>query len=208
MKWLAIPGWATSPDIFDLILPENLNVECVDLNFYEQPEFPDIKINEFDGIICYSLGSLLALKNIEESNIKKIIFIGGFTSFPGSDAKQSKLRKMKVKLMIRGLKKDPEKILRDFSEEAGLNFTEKATINVNNLIHGLELLRDCDMSHALYKTEAEIFTIHGKDDVIVPEELNDMQFKEKVSQKYILDGNHGIIQNSSEEIKKILSEII
>lgn len=208
MSWLCIPGWATSPDIFDPILPADLNIDRVDLNFFSEGEFTKVTKSHYDCVICYSLGSLLALKLMNINDVKKIIFIGGFSSFLGSDIKQAKLRKIKISLMIRGLKKAPSKVLKDFYTEAELNFNEKPTINVNNLIHGLELLRDCDMYQELCNTEAEIFTIHGKDDVIVPEELNRMQFEEKVSQRYILDGNHGIIESSSAEIQKILSEII
>ena len=208
MNWLCIPGWATSPDIFDSILPTELNIDRIDLNFFNKTEFPKLEIPSHDCIICYSLGSLLALRSMNINNVKKIIFIGGFSSFLGSDLKQAKLRKIKISLMIRGLKKDPSKVLKDFYNEAGLNFNKKPTININNLIHGLELLRDCDMYQELCETEAEIFTIHGKGDVIVPEELNRMQFKDKVSQRYVLDGGHGIIESRSDEIQKILSEII
>ena len=118
------------------------------------------------------------------------------------------MRKMKINLMLRGLKRDPAKVIGDFYTEAGLKQSIEKTLNVNNLIHGLELLRDCDMSHALCNTEAEIITIHGKDDVIVPEELNRMQFTNTEKERYTLDGNHGIIQSKSPEIKKILSEIV
>ena len=205
MKWLCIPGWATGTDIFEDIIPDEASCDVVELNFFNNDDFPENITDGYQGIICYSLGSLLALG---VSNIKKIIFIGGFSFFPGVEAREAKMRKMKINLMIRGLKKNPEKTLEDFYTEAGLEVNVRKNLNVNNLIHGLELLRDCDMSHALCNTDAEIFTIHGKDDVIVPEELNRMQFTTIVKERFLIDGNHGIIQSQSPQIKKLLSEII
>ena len=208
MKWLCIPGWATPPAIFNDLIPNKHQFHTLDLNFFNKDPFPEISLEGYEGLICYSLGSLLTLNSLEKSSLKKIVFIGGFTHFPGKDPKGSKLRKMKINLMLRGLKRDPAKVIGDFYTEAGLKQSIEKTLNVNNLIHGLELLRDCDMSHALCNTEAEIITIHGKDDVIVPEELNRMQFTNTEKERYTLDGNHGIIQSKSPEIKKILSEIV
>lgn len=206
MSWLAIPGWATQPDIFSDILPENLDIEIINLNFDQEREFPEIKNKKHDGIICFSLGSLLALEAVQKNEAEKIVFISGFTHFPGFDKMTSRKRKMKINLMIKGLKRDSAKTLADFYSEAGLSIEPSTFNNVTNLIHGLELLRDCDMSHALKNTEAKIFTIHGKNDSIVPEELNRMQFNNETH--FSLSGDHGIIQSKSEEIKKILSEII
>lgn len=202
MKWLCIPGWATGPGIFSNLLPKNTALKAIDLNFFNNEPFPKCDDSDPEGIICYSLGSLIALKLIEKRKTKKVIFIGGFSFFPGNDKKRS----LKINLMIRGLKKTPEKVLADFYEEAGLPLTTHTKININNLIHGLELLRDCDMSHALYNSDTEIFTIHGAQDSIVPEELNRMQFKE--SKHYSIEGNHSIILTKADEIKKIISEII
>ena len=134
--------------------------------------------------------------------IQKVILIGGFTYFPGED----KRRKLKISLMIRGLKKNPEKVLTDFYKEAELPEQSHDKINVNNLIRGLELLRDCDMSHALLNNDTKLYTIHGDQDSIVPEELNRMQFKD--SKHFSLEGNHSIILTKAKEIKKIISEII
>jgi len=202
MKWLCIPGWATDPDIFSEIPPSNHDFQKLDFNFFNDQDFPDCEELNADGIICYSLGSLIALQIMERKNIQKAIFIGGFTFFPGDDKK----RKLKISLMIRGLKKNPEKTLADFYAEAGLPQKSFTKINVTNLIHGLELLRDCDMSHALRNTNSEIYTIHGDQDSIVPEEQNRMQFKN--NKHFSLNGNHAIILSKSNEIKKIISEII
>lgn len=206
MSWLAIPGWATNPGIFSDILPENLDLELANLNFDNDGKFPEIKNIKYEGIICYSLGSILALGTLLKNAPEKIIFISGFTYFPGFDDLEARKRKMKINLMIKGLKKDAARTLTDFYSEAGLTVKSSTANNVINLIHGLELLRDCDMSHALKNTESKIFTIHGKNDSIVPEEMNRMQFN---NENHIsLTGDHGIIQSKSEEIKKILSEII
>ena len=206
MSWLAIPGWATRPDIFSEILPENLDFELANLNFDNDGSFPEIKNKHYDGIICYSLGSLIALKAALKNSPEKIIFISGFTFFPGFDAIEARKRKMKINLMIKGLKRDAAKTLTDFYSEAGLTTKPSTANNVINLIHGLELLRDCDMSHALKNNVSKIFTIHGKNDSIVPEEMNRMQFNNV--NHISLAGDHGIIQSKNEEIKKILSEII
>ena len=202
MKCLCIPGWATSPDIFSDLLPDNLISEEVDFNFFNDLGFPENEEKEIDTILCYSLGSLYALTLMERVKIQKVILIGGFTYFPGED----KRRKLKISLMIRGLKKNPEKVLTDFYKEAELPEQSHDKINVNNLIRGLELLRDCDMSHALLNNDTKLYTIHGDQDSIVPEELNRMQFKD--SKHFSLEGNHSIILTKAKEIKKIISEII
>ena len=202
MNWLCIPGWGTEPDIFNKIIPEGTQAETLDLNFFNEEDFPDTSQKKVDGVICYSLGSLIGLELMELTSIKKAIFIGGFSFFPGEDKK----RKLKINLMIRGLKKDPAKVLDDFYSEAGLPNLAGKEINVNNLIHGLELLRDCDMSHALCNNKSEIYTIHGDQDSIVPEKLNRMQFKE--SKHFSIEGQHSIILTQSNEVKKIISEII
>ena len=202
MKYLCIPGWATNPDIFSDILPDKLISEAIDFNFFNDLDFPHEKEDKnIDTVICYSLGSLYALELIGKAKVQKVILIGGFTYFPGDDKK----RKLKINLMIRGLKQKPEKVLAEFYKEAGLPQQKHDKINVNNLIRGLELLRDCDMSHALLNNETKLYTIHGDQDSIVPEELNRMQFKN--SKHFSLEGDHSIILTKAEEIKKIISEI-
>ena len=206
MNWLCIPGWATTPEIFNDIIPANIPFERFDFNFFNNKDFNTGQYIKTEGIICFSQGSLTALQIAQKSDIKRIIFIGGFTFFPGHDVKTGKLRKMKINLMIRGLKKNREKTLNDFYIEADLPLKAPTTFNVTNLIHGLELLRDCDMSHALTEIDSEIETIHAREDKIIPESLHKIQFKN--ARHYRLKGNHGSFLSQPDELKQILTEIL
>lgn len=206
MDWLCIPGWATTPDMFTNVMPEKSSFKTVDFNFFNDLAYPGELQANVQGIVCFSLGSLAALQLTTKIKIKKIVFLGGFTYFPGMQEKSARRRQMKINLMIREMKKNPLKVLNDFYQEAGLPAKKMTKMNTINLIHGLELLRDCDMSHVLAVTNSEVVTIHAKEDKIIPLEIHNKQFMS--GKHFLIEGNHGTFLSNPDKVKQILREVV
>ena len=209
MKWIGLPGWATNKNILSSLIPDN-QIELVDYNFYSEKDFPSINqvasliSGEEYGIICYSMGSLLALELSQIKKPKLIISMGGFCHFPGYD-QNSKRRRLIIMQMLKGLKRDPAKTISDFNLKAGLTSLPQEYLNVNNLSKGLELLKDGDMSQAL-KSELDIISICAKEDEIVPDYISKQLLQGPGKRKAVfVSGNHGFVQNQ-ENIQEIIKQ--
>jgi hypothetical protein len=210
MNWLSLSGWAMEKCSLSSLLPQNSKVTEVDYHFFDDASFPDDReLEKFipEGpynIICYSMGTLTALKLCLIKKPEKMISICGFTHFPGC-GREAKRRKLNILQMIKGLKNNPTKTLEDFSIQAGLQLPELKFINQANLIKGLELLKDADTSLASQGVNIKLLSIYGNNDLIVPEAITDQMVPDHGNrQKVCLTGGHGIVQTHVNNIQELI----
>ena len=138
-------------------------------------------------------GDLKALELSQNKLPHRIISICGFPSFCNDD----KRRKMQINLMLRGLKKDPLKVLNDFRSTAQLTKTEVQKWNLENLEKGLLSLRDLDFSNVSETRKLDILLIEGIQDAIVPDNISQRLLTGPGNRQSIsVEGSHGIIRNS------------
>ena len=210
MKWLLIPGWSTDTEIFSHyldLLNENTTYSwgfSTDSQASKDEETLSF-LNEDYSVLCYSMGILKALELSIQNPPKKIISICGFPSFCNSD----KRRTMQINLMIRGLKKNHQKVITDFRKTAGLSDVENKTWNVNNLAKGLVNLRDSDFSDSSETRKLDILLIEGIQDAIVPNNISQRLLTGPGNRQSIsVEGGHGIIESQINEIRQILKDNI
>ena len=205
MKWLCFSGWAVEPGLLKSIAPADDVIE-VDYNFFKEGAFPEIEQvipKEPYSILCYSMGTLHALEAALLFPPQEIVSIAGFASFAGF-GKDAKKRRLLILQMIKGLKKSSEKTVNDFRRKAGLNNFNTSMFNTDNLIKGLELLKDCDMSQAL-NSELKLTLISSDNDEIVPAHISSQLLSGPGEKRLsILRGSHGAWQNNKEEIARII----
>ena len=202
MKWLCFPGWAVEFGHLRAMAPE---AEEINYHFYSEGSFPEIE-NFIPSvpysILCYSMGTLHALKAAQISRPEKIVSIAGFAHFPGK-GDDAKRRKLLIMQMIRGLKSNPVKTVKDFSLKAGLEPPSCDEFNTNNLIKGLELLKDCDMSQAL-NNNLNLTLISSDNDTIVPGHISKQLLSGEGCREHItIQGSHGAWQSKMEKIREI-----
>lgn len=210
MNWLSLSGWAMEKSSLSSLLPHDSKITEVDYHFFDDGSFPDDReLEEFipEGpynIICYSMGTLIALKLCLIKKPEKMVSICGFTHFPGFD-REAKRRKLNILQMIKGLKNNPTKTLKDFSVQAGLQLPQLKLINQSSLIKGLELLKNDDMSLASQGENIKLLSIYANNDLIVPEAITDQIVTGNGNrQKACLAGGHGIVQTHVNNIQELI----
>ena len=212
MNWISLPGWATDKSILTPLLPPEHSIEEIDFNFFNESPFPSVEhiasqLPESYGIICYSLGTLVALKLSKIKLPEQIICIGGFSHFPGTGA-LSKRRKLQIRQMMKGIRIGAHKTVLDFCTQAQLKMPQYDYLNENNLLKGLELLKDCDMSQASESETLNIFSIYGNEDNIVPEVVSQQLMVGNGKRKMVkINGGHGIIHTHADTVKELIKGI-
>jgi hypothetical protein len=210
MNWLSLSGWAMEKSSLTDLLPRDSQVTEVDYHFFSNGLFPDKQDLESlipEGpysMVCYSMGTLSALELCGFKLPERLICISGFAHFPG-DGRDGKRRKLNILQMIKGIKNDSAKTLNDFTKQAGLKMPTPEFINEDNLIKGLELLKDGDMCLAAQNNNLKLLSIYGSEDRIVSKPINDQLMTDRGEcQKVVLAGGHGIIQTHVNKIQDLI----
>ncbi|MCM8534433.1 MAG: hypothetical protein NE334_00695 [Lentisphaeraceae bacterium] len=212
MKWLLIPGWATAPDIFepylDLIsspLLYNWGFETNSSISDDERILNELEDNDF-GIISFSMGCLKSLEISQKLKPKKLIFIGGFSNFCGTSNRSQ--RQAQIGLMIKGLHSNPQKVLKRFYLGSQINESQlKGELNTDNLIKGLEKLKNDDFSSISNSLKLENHLIQGIQDAIVPNDIYQTIIGEQTI-VHEIEGGHGMLDNNRESVRRLLSQIL
>ena len=171
MKNLLFPGWAS----FSRFYQKELVEEFIYDNFsYESDE----EIN----VIAWSMGTLKALEYLKNHKVNKLILLAPTSNFTKTTSKKL------VNNMIEGIKIDKFATLNNFyklnfsKNSDYLNFLEEykneiLNTNEEELIEGLEFLRDKVVKDYNFENVKELYVITGKKDKII----NSSNTKEFVS---------------------------
>ena len=171
MKNLLFPGWAS----FSRFYQKELVEEFIYDNFsYESDE----EIN----VIAWSMGTLKALEYVKNHKVNKLILLAPTSNFTKTTSKKL------VNNMIEGIKIDKFATLNNFyklnfsKNSDYLNFLEEykneiLNTNEEELIEGLEFLRDKVVKDYNFENVKELYVITGKKDKII----NSSNTKEFVS---------------------------
>ena len=171
MKNLLFPGWAS----FSRFYQKELVEEFIYDNFsYESDE----EIN----VIAWSMGTLKALEYVKNHKVNKLILLAPTSNFTKTTSKKL------VNNMIEGIKIDKFATLNNFyklnfsKNSDYLNFLEEykneiLNTNEEELIEGLEFLRDKIVKDYNFENVKELYVITGKKDKII----NSSNTKEFVS---------------------------
>ncbi|MCM8530597.1 MAG: hypothetical protein NE330_05490, partial [Lentisphaeraceae bacterium] len=166
MKCLLIPGWATSPNIFEPYLDLFDSPIRYDWGFTENSNQSDDatildQLREKDfAIVSFSMGCLKSLEFTKILPPSKLIFIGGFSKFCGIQKKAQ--RELQIDLMIKGLHNNPQKVLKRFYLGSQISNSQlSGELNLGNLIKGLEKLKNDDFSAISNSLKLENHLIQG-----------------------------------------------
>lgn len=190
MKLFFLPGWASSPIIFEFMRPmmeafgESVYWSWQDL--IEQPKLLEEKIKAYDGpvfLIGWSLGTVMALHAAAQcSNVCGMMLFSatpklvGCEGFPGVDPGA-------CRAMIRFMQKNPEYVLREFATNSCFpmqgterlieSFVRNALLmEPKALMDGLRYLEESDYREEIGQIQMPILLFHGIEDQIVPIEAN------------------------------------
>ncbi len=164
MKNLLFPGWASFRKFYEKELIEEF---IYDDFSYESSE----EVN----VIAWSMGTLKALEYIKNHKINKLILLAPTSNFTKTTSKEL------VDNMIEGIKTNKIETLNNFYR---LNFSKNSDylsflgsyeneiigMNEEELVRGLEFLRDKVVLDYSFENVKEIYVITGKRDKVINSE--------------------------------------
>lgn len=190
MKIFFLPGWASSPIIFEFMRPMmEAFGESVYLSWQDLIEQPELLANKIEAseepvfLVAWSLGAVMAFHAASRcskvcgmmlfSATPKLV---GSQDFPGVDAGA-------CRAMIRFIQKNPEYVLREFATNSSypMQGTERLIDSfVRNallmeprvLMNGLRYLEESDWRAEIESINIPVLLFHGIEDQIVPIEAN------------------------------------
>ena len=140
-------GWAVSSDALEsLVSARYPNVDHLIVDSVENwTEEAYRNIDDVDWVLGYSTGAFLLL--MEKSILKRaknVMLFAPFIDFRVESDLGGKTRRGQLEFLVRWLRKDPIVAIADFYQRAELRFSTppKLSLKVNDLIWGIELLRD------------------------------------------------------------------
>lgn len=206
---LIFPGWGVPRKIYDLL----------DTGDYEKifiepgNEKLAVEISEQNDcetiIIAWSMGTLSAMKIINDINANKIVLMSPTLKFTNSQPE------IVVRKMIRDIKKDKHQVLKMFSE---MNFYSKENFEKYyseygayfetdevKLEDGLKYLLTTDNQDILILSEKEPLILTAEyDNIIKPFDSENAALKFKKSEQVKLKCGHNMIYEKNDEVNKLL----
>ncbi len=164
MKNLLFPGWASFRKFYEKELIEEF--------IYDDFSYEN---NEEINVIAWSMGTLKALEYIKNHKINKLIFLAPTSNFIKTTSREL------IDNMIEGIKANKIETLNNFYR---LNFSKNSDylsfitnyeneiigMNEEELVRGLEFLRDKVVLDYSFENVKEIYVITGKRDKVINSE--------------------------------------
>ena len=161
MKNLLFPGWASFRKFYEKELIEEF--------IYDDFSYEN---NEEINVIAWSMGTLKALEYIKNHKINKLILLAPTSNFTKTTSKEL------IDNMIEGIKANKIETLNNFYR---LNFSKNSDylsflgsyeneiigMNEEELVRGLEFLRDKVVLDYSFENVKEIYVITGKRDKVI-----------------------------------------
>lgn len=142
------------------------------------------RIRNTDGPVCiigWSTGGMAALEaaSICREKVGALVLLSSTARFCSEAGYDSGTPQTAVRAMSRGMRRDPEAVLRDFflraclpegipGEELERKIRSALDIGIDPLIHGLDYLMHFDLRHRLRAIAIPCLAIHGEEDQIIP----------------------------------------
>ncbi|MEN7973695.1 MAG: alpha/beta hydrolase [Verrucomicrobiota bacterium] len=130
----------------------------------------DQSIPSADHIVTGSMGGLLAMELLPES-CRKLVLISSTAKFCADEDYTCGTPERVLSRMIRQLKRNPEAVLEEFYKNVHYPHQPLPTnpsCTQDNLVSGLEYLRDSDVRAKVPNIEIPALLLHGADDRIIP----------------------------------------
>lgn len=224
-EMVILSGWASQTLILQELLEslsQDFNITVVQYNnisnfndIYEV-SYEAIKGKENIKLVGWSLGGLVALKLILlYDNFESVSIIGGFSRFTLDKDNCYGIRRDYVESMIRGLRKNPQIIMKKFYKNMGIDansllykklLDDIKNIDIKALIEGLEYLLYEDIGSILSEIDIPVNLIHCKDDKIVSYKSTEEIHSEIINSRMFIfkTGGHAPFIENIQEIRDII----
>lgn len=198
MKTILFPGWASFKTFY--------KKEVLEEFFYLEEISGENEVN----VIAWSMGSLRALDYIKTHKVNKLILLAPTTDFTKTTSAEI------INQMISGIGVNKEITLKNFYK---MNFSDMVDfrkfwdlykeeidkLSKEELVKGLEFLRDFKIESPDFSNVKEVHVVLGEKDKIIPLE-NNREFL-NVGKTYNFQKGHNLLYNN-DELKALVRSIL
>ena len=198
MKTILFPGWASFKTFY--------KKEVLEEFFYLEEISGENEVN----VIAWSMGSLRALDYIKIHKVNKLILLAPTTDFTKTTSAEI------INQMISGIGVNKEITLKNFYK---MNFSDMVDfrkfwdlykdeidkLSKEELVKGLEFLRDFKIESPDFSNVKEVHVVLGEKDKIIPLE-NNREFL-NVGKTYNFQKGHNLLYNN-DELKALVRSIL
>ena len=185
-----IHGWGFDSNFWLPLVKELKKINCFDFFFYnlgfigKENLDEKKKISKNEIFVVHSIGFNWLVKNIKKPGL--IINLFGSPIF-FEDLEKDKVEYRLYKNMLRDLKINEKKVLKNFYINCGLkeNYNQKKLFNKSKLIYSLERLQNDRLVEQTSKLPNKIFSIYSFADNILKKRDFKNYFKNKNHQNFI-----------------------
>ena len=170
-KTLALTGWAFDKSSFSDSDNKLLIIDSTKFLFNTQERWLEelkgiVLENSIETIIGFSMGAIMSLKLLEESNFKRVTLLAPTFSFI-SRGGGCGVSKLSLNLMIKAIKRFPKRVLKEFYKNCGVSNRVDSNYSIDELVNGLEFLRETYISPQNIGRETQLHLVHGESDKII-----------------------------------------
>ena len=198
MKTILFPGWASFKTFY--------KKEVLEEFFYLEEISGENEVN----VIAWSMGSLRALDYIKTHKVNKLILLAPTTDFTKTTSAEI------INQMISGIGVNKEITLKNFYK---MNFSDMVDfrkfwdlykeeidkLSKEELVKGLEFLRDFKIESPDFSNVKEVHVVLGEKDRIIPLE-NNREFL-NIGKTYNFQKGHNLLYNN-DELKALVRSIL
>ncbi|MEM6604041.1 MAG: hypothetical protein AAF621_08320 [Pseudomonadota bacterium] len=186
MNLLFFHGWSYDAEFFtdlaDTIAVKNSLF--YNRGYYAPKNCPELHKDIENIAITHSMGLYFLFADYDADQFAKIIIINGFSDFSQMVSRRA------LRRMMDGLGQNPQKILQDFSENAGdirRSIPDLDKDSCLKLQKDLEILQNHTINQNIDAYKGQIFHIHAENDKIAPIDKSNINAFETY---YVPEQNH------------------